>query len=483
MADPRFSLKQCMPPYATASNSQTGAMQTSSRSFFNSLGKIGDLNVLNDIGAGKLGIGLRTLAGISNTVKTGCGTIPSSIASTIESGADWVLGHMGIGKDVVELVQNFNPGVANRAYGQAKSIWQQVQQGNFHVQHIPGVIQDFIHLEQMSSRIYTPQSWLENHKTLPKLCEASPYALDLVRTAHVPKYKFLFVVQFVFNDGYSHLNQAASDLAFVVKKSTRPNIKFETTEVNYYNYNTPIHMKTSFEEMNMSFHDAGGNGPLGNASTRFINSYLRAVSPIANIGPDYASMSDFENRGMDFKNTILTGKNKIDGAIDSNWYAANVGPLLNNQVTVLREIMLYHVYDYGRQVNIYHFINPKITKLSQDDVDMAATTEACSVDITFQYDYVYTETNIDYTSIANRMSDVQGAAQYKMVNFATQQQAVDFARRAPDTPKQPNNQECGPLNTTQQAGSNSNTNVFDELNATSQKVSGLISKAAGIFNI
>ena len=59
-----------------------------------------DLQNLNSVGAGQIGQGLWALASISGTIRSGCGSLPTSIGSSIESGANWVLNQTGIGTSV-----------------------------------------------------------------------------------------------------------------------------------------------------------------------------------------------------------------------------------------------------------------------------------------------------------------------------------------------------------------------------------------------
>ena len=60
--DPRtFTVKPCPASYAAKSSADIGNASSLRRDFFNSVGKLGDLQVLNSIGAGSIGTGLRTL--------------------------------------------------------------------------------------------------------------------------------------------------------------------------------------------------------------------------------------------------------------------------------------------------------------------------------------------------------------------------------------------------------------------------------------
>jgi hypothetical protein len=153
--DPRnFSVKPCPAAFAAKSSADIGSAVSDRRNTINSIGKIGDLEVLNSVGAGAIGTGLRTIASVSNSIRTGCGALPSSIGDSVDQGANWILDHLGISPTVIQTLQDFNPDVANRAWGQAKQVFQQVQQGHFKITDVPFYLQDFQDLERL---VYTPQ--------------------------------------------------------------------------------------------------------------------------------------------------------------------------------------------------------------------------------------------------------------------------------------------------------------------------------------
>ena len=394
MADPRsnlFSVKQCPPQYLGKSSANIGSATQERRDFFNSVGKVGDLEVLNSVGGGKVGQGLRTLASVSNTIRQGCGALPTSIGSAVGSGLDagvsWVLDNVGIASTTIDAVRQFQPGIANQALGQAESIFQQVKAGNFKTTDVPGALQDLQNLERLGRNIFTPST--RENQSLTEVCEASPYAIDLV--ARAPKFKFLFVVEFVFNQGYGSLHTLA--FPFVVKRSSRPNIRYQMEEVNYYNYRTKVVTKTEFEEMNMSFHD-----DTQNYAMRFYNAYLRAYTPIANI-PNPEGLLDAESNGMNFAQT-LSGTNPLGpgdgnaGDIPSNYYTGSSGPLASGNKTLLQEIRLMHVFDFGQKMNVFRFFNPRISQLQLDEVDMSMSSEGTDFSCTFAYDSVYVVTDL-----------------------------------------------------------------------------------------
>lgn len=387
MADPRtFVVKQCEPAYADKSGASIGNATNMRRDFFNSIGKIGDLQVLNSVGGGKIGKGLRNLASISNSIRVGAGALPTSIGTTLDSGANWVLAQTGIAPTVVDSLRGFNPAIANQAYGQAKSVYEQVKQGNFRSSNIPGVLQDFQNLERLGRNIFTPL-FGDAQASLGERCDASPYAIDLI--ARAPKYKFLFVVQFVPEAGYGALGGqdfGPLDMAFTVKRSTRPTPRFTYEDVNYYNFRSKVVTKTEFEDMTMSFHD-----DTLNFATQFYHAYTRAMMPIT--GLENGESSLLEQGGMDFVGNTLR-ENQIQNAIGANVYSASSGPLFNDRKQIFKEIRLYHLFDNGNRMNVWRFLNPRITSINLDDLDMSVGTEGSELSLTFNYDSVYLDPDV-----------------------------------------------------------------------------------------
>lgn len=394
MPDPRtYTVKQCEPAYLAKSGAGIGSATSLRRDFFNSIGKVGDLQVLNSVGGGSIGKGLRNLASISNSIRVGQGALPSSIGSSIDSGANWVLSQTGIAPQVVDAVRPFNPGVANQAYGQAKNVFQTVKQGNFKAKDIPFVLQDFQNLERLARGIYTPGGG-DAQTALGEHCEASPYAIDLV--ARAPKYKFLFVVQFIPGAGYGALSGqdfGPLDMAFTVKRSSRPNIKYHMEDVNYYNFRTKVITKAEFEEMTMAFHD-----DTLNFAGQFYHAYMRAISPItANEGagthPDI-----YEKSGMDFVGRTNV-PNQILNSIGASTYASSTGPLFNDNKEVFKEIRLYHLFDNGNRMNVWRFFNPRLSALTLDELDMSIGTEGSELSITFNYDSMFLDPDVSLKDV------------------------------------------------------------------------------------
>jgi hypothetical protein len=392
-----------------------------------------------------VGTGLRTIAGISNSIRTGCGALPTTIGESIEQGANWVIESMGISPALIQALQGLNPGVANQAFGEAQQIFQQIKQGHFKASDIPQYLQTFQNLERLVRGIYTPGD--DRLNSLSSVCEASPYAIDLI--ARAPKYKFLFLVQFVTASGYENLDPILRGMAFVIKKSTRPKIIYQTEPVNFYNFRTKLITKTEFDEMNMTFHD-----DILNNTTKFYTAYMQAMSPITNLLPSQSTSGGaFEQMGMNFEGNTQAGQSE-EVPITVNKYAASTGPLSNdNKQTIFKEIILYHIFNNGTQVTVYHFLNPRVTQLTPDDVDMSIGTEGNELSINFCYDSVYVETKT-MEELDNTFRGAQSDAMYQLRN-----NNAASAARGPNTQGispygQPasNPNSCNPLSTTDNRG-------------------------------
>lgn len=392
--DPRrFLVSNC----GSAQNKQAKS-QSARKDFFSAINKIGNLEVLNDIGGtsgGKIASGLRALAGISNSVRdqssgtpTGAGTpgsqpiptilgIGGAIGGSLDRGADWVLENVGIAEGSVRTVGQLNPDVANTAYGAAKDIFVKVKNGEFTLEAIPGYLQDLQNLDQLAARIFTGSQKPEE-STL--VCQATPYARSLIGE-FAPKQKFLFIVEFEFSksiDTNNTLADIATHTAHVIKTTTRPNIGFETEDINMYNFRTKVIKKAEYQPMSMTFYDDHLN-----SSMSFVTAYLKLISPIVNINPEGRAM--YEEAGMNFAQSGVQHQSaSIRGLADKN---------------IITQINLYHVYDYGRHANVYNFINPKLVNIEMSELDMAAS-DLTEIRTQFVYDGLYLDLDVPVGELA-----------------------------------------------------------------------------------
>lgn len=347
---------------------------TRAKDFFSTIGKVGDLEVLNRVDS-KIGQGMRTLGQISENVRNNSGPVPSIIRETgetvLDAGADFVLDTVGVSsRETRTRGIQFSPQVANRALGQAQSVYDAVRNGQLDdFEDIPQAIAEFSNLEILLRSVFTGSPRRE--ALFDKQC-VSPYARDLI--ARAPKHKFMFVIEIVLNEPYASLfgNDFSEELAFVVKRAARPNISFEYEEVNYYNFRTRILKRQEYQPISMSFYD-DHNGK----AISFWHEYLKAVSPLSREVPtDSISPKRLESDSMQFEGDNLT-------ASTTSLLTPSTGV---TPTTVISHINLYHVYRGGSRFDQYQFVSPKITELQLDELDMTQSGDGSEIAFTFSYD-------------------------------------------------------------------------------------------------
>jgi len=393
--DPRqFTVKSC-PIQGQAAANQSAHQ----KNFLDSILKVGDLEILNDIGFGKVGEGLRVLSSVSDSIRVGESAVPGregndtynsalgKIAGTavgaVNEGANAVIDAVGLG-DAMSAVGDLNPEVANRAYGQAKSIFERVKQGNFELSDIPGVFQDLQNLETLGRNIFGGSS---PTKPSRELCGATPYARDLI--AYAPKFKFMFIVEVILAPEYQDWSDMASQMAFVVKTSTRPRFEVEYEEVNMYNFRTRVPKRVEYPPITMSFYDDNKNMAHG-----FYTAYMRAMSPIANIRTNDPQSGSYEQAGMDFGRPA-SAATFSSFSPDTAGHSASLGPLVGKTTSIIQTLRLHHVFDYGNKMNTYHFYNPRITTFTPSDLSQMETGEGTDFEFEFVYDGLYVEHDYD----------------------------------------------------------------------------------------
>lgn len=406
MADPRktYKIAYC--------NSKREVQQQSlgkRKGLLDNILSVGKLDVLNDVGYGKIGEGLRVLTKCSDSIRTGESVVPgregqSTINSTLsnilsanndDAGAGVVLDTTGQSENYANTVQ-FHPSVANRAYGQAKSIYQKVKQGKFDIKDIPGVFSDLQNLDTLARGIFGTSNTDSREMAL---CYASPYARDLI--AFAPKFNFLFILQVKFSPGYGGLSEYGNDMAFVVKRSQRPGIEFEYEEINMYNFRTRVPKRTIFQPITMSFYDDNKNG-----AHTFYSEYLRAMSPITNMA-NVPVPGTYEKNSMNFSATPLEMNN-----ISVPGYASSLGPLNRSangvyNTSIISEMKLFHVYDYGNKMNVYTFFNPRILSFTPSELTQAETGDGAEFEFQFAYDGMFIEPAL---SIEGKDSKISGSS-------------------------------------------------------------------------
>ncbi len=363
--DPRnytqFSVKSC-----PKNVNQRVVEDQKKSSFFSDLGKAGDIEVLNRFGGGKISAGMRDLSKISDSIRVG-----DTDSAIIPNSAGYVFETVGINPNAAEKAGEFNPGVLNRATGEAESIIDRVRSGNFKLEDVAGQVANIQNLSTLSDGIFTEET---KPAQLDPLCDASPYAVDLMRYA--PKHKFMFVVEVVMASAYKVAFKGNEEvLAFVVKSSTRPNIAIEHEEINMYNFWVKIPKRTVHEPITMKFYD-----DLNSFAHDFYREYLGHISPITRTG----GTDQTPQLGVDW----LQANSMNNNAPKSN-STASIGALSGNNKSIITEIRLYHLINYGREMTVYHFHHPKITNMNLDELDMAESGGGNEIEFQFVYDALH----------------------------------------------------------------------------------------------
>jgi hypothetical protein len=359
-----------------------GSSGSRAKDFYSTLGKIGDLEVLNEANS-KIGQGLRTLASISENVRNNAGPVPSIIRETgeavLDAGADFVLDTVGVGaRETRSNGVRFSPQVANRALGQAEAIYDAVRNGQLDdFEDLPTAIAEFSNLEILLRSIFTGSPRREDR--FANQC-VSPYARDLI--ARAPKHKFMFVVEFVLNEPYASQfgNELSEELAFVVKRAARPNITFDYEEVNFYNFRSKILKRHEYQPITMTFYD-DHNGK----AIEFWHEYLKALSPLSSRTPaDATAPKLYESNSMNFQ--FFDEQNGPSNPLSAGTSALRSNANGITPTTVISHVNLYHVYRGGSKFDQYQFISPKITELTLDELDMTQSGDGSEVALTFTYD-------------------------------------------------------------------------------------------------
>lgn len=281
--------------------------------------------------------------------------------------------------------------VYNNGISAAKQLWDDVESGDFKVGDIVDRAQ-----EPMSLLRYTHDNALEAtpDTVAPPQARYSPYAMDLFRLA--PKHKFLFVVEFVFNGGYDFIGQGPehkNQFALVISDFERPKIKYEYEDnVNYYNFRTKIVKKVIHDPLTIKFLDDRQN-----LSMKFVHEYLKATHPLTAVQPGSAQF--YEDNGMNFEDPLNSSSTQY---------------LKDSNVTILNEIKVYHLYDFGAKMNVYHFMKPKMLSLEMDHWSMHES-DASNIITQFGYDGMFIELAVPIGSTENtNIQALSDAGQYQL---------------------------------------------------------------------
>jgi hypothetical protein len=186
--------------------------------------------------------------------------------------------------------------------------------------------------------------------------ESVHYADDL--NAHYPKFKFLFKVGFYGFPG-------GDSFEYFVHRVDKPRVKFNHTDVNYYNFRTRVLTSVTYEPLAIQFLDE-----VTNTVFNFFKGYLEATS----------------------------GTGKGNYGIDIGWgKASSTIPYkdayshFKGQKIILEQIFVDPTKGQGPESNRFVFMNPRIESFEFDDLTHEETAGSMA-NITFSYDAIHVET-------------------------------------------------------------------------------------------
>ena len=317
--------------------------------------------------------------------------------ASIEQGGAAILNQLGIGGNITANLPGIPTDLLDNAFSAACSAFESIKSGAFGALAANGALPDLSALAQQIGT--SPTATPDSGGAFNEDCDASPYATDLI--ARAPKFKYQFVVEFAFEGPYPRGDEIRH--AFVVKNTTRPNIRYDYEDVNMYNFRTKAIKRMEYEPMTMKFLDDDEN-----RSMDFVNLYYKSMSPIGNLpegndgkkgsvcGNMGTTSQSLQENGMDFRG--FSGGGSQPAAKQE--YSASIGPLRGtgpgsdyDTRQILRRITIYHVFNQGRSMNVYTMFNPKITDIQLDELDHSIGTEGTEVGIQFTYDALHMATN------------------------------------------------------------------------------------------
>ena len=193
------------------------------------------------------------------------------------------------------------------------------------------------------------------------------YADDL--NNHFPKFKFLFKVRFF---GFPSNGSDHSAFYFFVHKCDKPKVRFNHTDVNYYNFRTRVLTSVTYEPLSMTFLDE-----IGDSVNEFFRMYLaqRSGTGVGNYGID---------RGW-------------GPSSSSRPYNNGYSEKFNQRIVVEQVFNMLQGGSSETRANRFIFINPRIETFDFDELSHEDSSNGSMATITFSYDSIITETVNDDT--------------------------------------------------------------------------------------
>lgn len=354
--------------------------------------------------------------GLTDSISLYNETIRQGLGTGLQEGANDLLNKIGVNTSNIPILGPIMQNMAQSGISAATQVFQHVIDGNLTLNNLGGfsdyltntllgndpgntgsiasninVLHDFLGgtlestlgntltstnfvspdvLNKLQSTGLFPSSFKGNtaSPTGGGLNDNTSFAMDMF--SFHPKYKFLYIVKIIFSEEYSKINDS---FTFLIKHFERPKITIEHDEVNFYNFRSMVPKRTVYQPLTFDIHD-----DIKNNAMQFFVGYLRRVSPIFN----HSNSGLYEKNGMDFANS--TGSYGLSTQKSAK--------------SVIKEISIYHVYDYGETMDVHTFFNPKVLEFTLDELDMSVGDSGNAISVNFAYDGLFIDTGVKANS-------------------------------------------------------------------------------------
>lgn len=214
---------------------------------------------------------------------------------------------------------------------------------------------------------------------------ATSYAASLANSHFRPKLKFLFRVEFLFQDGVLEKFGRGNwqrDFTFLIKSVDRPKVDFEYEEINQYNFRTKVLKQIKHRELTMTFVD-----DVGNSVYEFFRFMMMVHSPITrrsitatqNIADTRVTYG--AGSGMEFSEPFTDQNDFAHRGVIDNTEVGNAIQAI--KVTQFFLDPSQKLENSTKQVSFF-FINPRVVSFDLDDVNHEVSDPNL---FTMQFDY------------------------------------------------------------------------------------------------
>lgn len=352
---------------------------------------------------------------VSSYIKTFANSPKPVRDSMINRGPNQLLLDVGVNPASLQMLKNKNELVTQIGLNAAANIFDNVVNGTLNADNadlfgnydtnvsltnidplaMNGTPNDILNLTNLSAFSFIfDKTFLSTSPFFDIFSGYKSGAQEMVDLGFIPKNEYTYVLTVQFDPKYaaiSGLTELARSFIFLTKNFPRPSVRVENKKVNMYNYRTFVPVQTTFEPVQVTFVDDNRN-----ASMRTFMTILKAISPIFNVANPHATIPQMENAGMDF-----WSRGQYRG-VDVNTYSGSIGPLQTidqwtnyNDIpaqTVIQYFRLYHLFDYGRSVNVYQYFRPRVTMVNMSALSMHQDQdEGAEIEMQFEYEAAYIE--------------------------------------------------------------------------------------------